>query len=154
MIRLHWTPKIIYAGASVALGLVLAVSIAIAVRTTAGPLPKNELTETIVAIGEARKSNRGVAITVTHDVQKTLTTRNLSMLFGWISELYGQEIVPRTGPETHYIGLMPHVLSKHSNNFCPGDDLVLSYKAIEGGQFILEEAAVVNRNKFCGAPRS
>jgi len=76
------------------------------------------------------------------------------MLFGWISELYGEKIIPRTGPETHFIILMPHVISKHSSDFCPPDELVLSYKAIEVDQFVLEEAAVVNRNKFCDKPRN
>jgi hypothetical protein len=154
MIRLNWKSKTVSAGASVALWLILAGSIAIAVRTTAAPLPKNELTETIVAVGEVRKSYRGPAMSVPQETLRTLTTRELSVLFGWINELYGETITPRTSPETQFIVLMPKVISKYSNSFCPYDDLVLSYKALEGGQFVLEEAVVVNRGKFCGAPRS
>jgi hypothetical protein len=63
------------AGASVALWLILAASITIVMRTTAAPLPENELTKTIVAVGEVRKSYRGPVMGVPHETLQNLTTR-------------------------------------------------------------------------------
>jgi hypothetical protein len=106
----------------------------------------NNLVDVIVAAGEVRKVERTAAVRVDQLVQETLATRDLSKLFEWVGELLAKPILPRQGSDVQYVILEYPLISKYSSHFKVGDELVIGYKAIEGGSFSFEGAGIVNRD--------